>query len=150
MKRKHRRLVFVGVALAGLAAGGGLVVAALGDNLTYFRTPQDLVDERPKVGKQFRLGGLVEENSVELQGDGLTVRFMVVDGVGGIPVEFTGVLPDLFREGQGVIAEGALSEGGTFVARTVLAKHDENYMAPEVAEALERSGHPVAIEGDGS
>jgi len=152
MKRKHRRMVLAGVALAGLAAGGGLVLAALGDNLTYFRSPEDILTASPEVGRAFRLGGLVEEGSLAMQDDGLTFNFRVVDGAHGIPVRFTGILPDLFREGQGIIAEGALTANGVFVADTVLAKHDENYMAPEVAEALEKSGHPSAkaAEGDGS
>ncbi|MEO1249229.1 MAG: cytochrome c maturation protein CcmE [Pseudomonadota bacterium] len=152
MKRKHRRMILAGVALAGLAAGGGLVLAALGDNLTYFRTPDDILTDAPEVGRAFRLGGLVEDGSLEMRPDGLTFRFRVVDGAHGIPVEFTGILPDLFREGQGIIAEGALTADGTFMADTVLAKHDENYMSPEVAEALERTGHPSAKQttGDGS
>ena len=151
MKRKHRRMVIAGIALAGLAAGGGLVLAALGDNLTYFRTPADLLTSSPAVGRTFRLGGLVEDGSVEVAPDGLTFRFRVVDGKHVVPVAFTGVLPDLFREGQGIIAEGALGADGTFVADTVLAKHDENYMPPELAEALEKSGHPMEKTGnDGS
>lgn len=150
MKRKHRRMVLAGVALAGLAAGGGLVLAALGENLTYFRSPEDILTDSPDVGRAFRLGGLVEDGSLVMQADGLTFRFRVVDGAHGIPVQFTGILPDLFREGQGIIAEGALSADGVFLADTVLAKHDENYMAPEVAEALEKSGHPAARKTDGS
>jgi cytochrome c-type biogenesis protein CcmE len=94
-------------------------------------------------GRQFRLGGLVKPGSVTRPGDGLTTRFVVTDGPKEVAVEYVGILPDLFREGQGVIARGALDEGGLFAASEVLAKHDENYMPPEVADALEQSGHTV-------
>jgi cytochrome c-type biogenesis protein CcmE len=124
-----------------LALGGAtaLVLTAIGDNLLYFYSPTDLTEREVAPGQRFRLGGLVEEGSVEK--DGETVRFAVTDMVHTIPVTFTGILPDLFREGQGVVTEGQLGPDGLFQAASVLAKHDENYMPPEVADSLKESGY---------
>jgi cytochrome c-type biogenesis protein CcmE len=135
-KRKRLYLVLAGMVLLGAAAG--LVLFAFQDNLVFFRSPSDIADKGVEEGRRFRLGGMVEEGSVVKEG--ITVHFRVTDYANAVAVEYTGLLPDLFREGQGVVTEGRLGPTGTFVADTVLAKHDENYMPPEVAEALEKSG----------
>ncbi len=138
MTRKRRRLYMV---LAGMLLLGGavaLVLVALEENLNYFYSPADLNTAPP--GRPIRLGGLVEEGSVQRQDDGLTVTFRITDLAASVPVTYRGILPDLFREGQSVITEGTLGPDGTFVAREVLAKHDENYMPPEVVDALKKSG----------
>jgi cytochrome c-type biogenesis protein CcmE len=137
--KKRRRLAF---AAALIAAGGVLaagIVYELGQNTQYFRSPSDIAANRTSPGIAFRLGGLVEEKSVR-HGAGADVHFMVTDGKQTVPVEYNGVLPALFREGQGVVALGAMNGAGTFVATEVLAKHDEKYMPPEVVDALKRSG----------
>ena len=138
--KKRRRLSF---AVAVLAAGAVLAVAIiyeLGQNTQYFRSPSDIAANKVEPGIAFRLGGLVEQKSVR-HGSGADVTFAVSDGKSIVPVEYNGVLPALFREGQGVVALGALNGTGTFVATEVLAKHDEKYMPPEVVDALKRSGH---------
>jgi cytochrome c-type biogenesis protein CcmE len=123
------------VAGAGVA---GVVVYGLGQNTMYFRSPSDVAAKQVREGVAFRLGGLVEKGSVQ-HGAGAEVRFRVTDGKSSVPADFNGVLPALFREGQGVVATGAM-DGGTFIASEVLAKHDEKYMPPEVVDALKRSG----------
>ena len=140
MTRKKRRLIVIGSAMVMLFAAAALVLNAFQDSLVFFRSPSDLAEKQPPQGRAFRLGGLVEEGSVTRQGDGLTVEFRVTDLAHSVPVTYRGILPDLFREGQGVVAEGRLRDDGVFVANEVLAKHDENYMPPEVAEALKKSG----------
>jgi cytochrome c-type biogenesis protein CcmE len=140
--KKQRRLAF---AITLLLAGGGaaaLAVYALQDNVLFFYSPTDIADHPEKVpeGRTFRVGGLVEKGSFK-KDKGLEVRFVVTDGKNAVPVSFSGVLPDLFREGQGVVAMGTRAADGTFQAREVLAKHDEKYMPPEVVDALKRSGH---------
>lgn len=137
--RKRRRILF---AAALVAAGGVLavgVVYELGQNTMYFRSPADIAANRVSPGVSFRLGGLVEAASVR-HGAGADVKFVLTDGKGKVPVDYNGVLPALFREGQGVVALGALGPDGTFQATEVLAKHDERYMPPEVVDALKRSG----------
>ncbi len=140
MKRKHRRLVFVVVGMAGLAIAAALVLNAFRDSLVFFYSPSEIIAKDLPEGRRLRVGGLVEEGSVRRLDDGLTTEFRVTDLSDTIEVVFKGVLPDLFREGQGVIAEGSLGANGVFVADSVLAKHDEKYMPPEVAEALKKSG----------
>ncbi len=140
MKRKHRRLTFVLTGLVLLGAAAGLVLVAFEDNLVFFYSPTDLTEKDIPEGRRFRIGGLVEEGSVTRLADGLTVSFRVTDLSETVPVIYKGVLPDLFREGQGVVAEGYLDASGVFTAETVLAKHDENYMPSEVADALRASG----------
>lgn len=137
--RKKKRLYIVGLGMLALAASTALVLNAFEDNLVFFFSPTDLQAKPVEDGRAFRLGGLVEEGSVQ-RDDGLTVTFRVTDMANTIPVTYTGQLPDLFREGQGVVAQGILRQG-VFVAREVLAKHDETYMPPEVAEALKRADH---------
>jgi cytochrome c-type biogenesis protein CcmE len=139
MKPKRRRLVFVAAGMVLLGAAAGLALYAMNDSLVFFYSPSDLVAKDITPGRTLRLGGLVETGSVQRDG-GTTVRFRVTDMAATVPVVYTGLLPDLFREGQGVVAEGALDSDGVFVAAEVLAKHDENYMPKEVVDALKKSG----------
>ena len=145
MKRKTRRLafVFVGLALVGIAAT--LVLAAFRDNLVFFYSPTDVVQRPLPADQRVRLGGLVEEGSVVRASGGTRVSFRITDLMNALPVTYDGILPDLFRDGQGVVAEGRF-RGGVFAADSVLAKHDENYMPPEVAEALKKSGQWEQME----
>ena len=140
MTRKRRRLFAVLAGMATLGVAAALVLSALDDSLVFFHSPSEVAAREIPPDRRFRIGGLVEEESVERDADGLTVRFRVTDLSQSIAVSYTGLLPDLFREGQGVIAEGRLDASGVFVASEVLAKHDENYLPPEVAEALKKSG----------
>lgn len=140
MTRKQRRATFIFVSLGILGLAAGLVLFALSDSVTFFYSPSDVAERGVEPGERIRLGGLVEEGSFRKLGDA-TVRFTVTDFVETMPVTYRGVLPDLFREGQGVVAEGAIQADGSFAADKVLAKHDENYMPPEVAEALKKSGN---------
>ena len=135
MKRKHKRLTFVIVALALVGLATGLVLFALGDGVSLFHSPTDVVEKQPGPDQRIRLGGLVEEGSVQRDEGSAEVRFTVTDMQSTVAVTYTGLLPDLFREGQGIVAEGRMKDG-VFVASEVLAKHDENYMPPEVADAL--------------
>ena len=139
MTRKQRRSVLIGVCLAVLGLAVGLVMFALEDSIVFFYSPSDVAEKRIKPGQRIRLGGLVEEGS-DKRGEKTTVQFTVTDTAKTISVMYTGVLPDLFREGQGVVTEGKLGSDGVFIADSVLAKHDENYMPPEVAEALKKQG----------
>jgi cytochrome c-type biogenesis protein CcmE len=140
MTRKQRRLVLIGSGLAVIAVAAALVLSALKDSIVFFNSPTDVVEKQVKPGDRIRLGGLVKPGSLA-RGDNLNVRFEVTDGNRAIPVAYTGILPDLFREGQGVVTEGALDASGLFKADTVLAKHDETYMPKEVADALKKQGH---------
>ncbi len=140
MTRKRRRLVLISSGMIALSAAVALVLIAFEDNLVFFYSPSDLLAEKVPESRALRLGGLVEEDSVKRLADGLTVEFRVTDLANAVPVTYRGILPDLFREGQGVVAEGRLGADGVFVADEVLAKHDENYMPPEVAEALKEAG----------
>lgn len=141
MTRKRKRLLVVLLGLGLLGTASGLVLFAFNDNLVFFMSPSDVVARGSPETRRLRLGGLVETGSVSRETDGRTVDFRVTDGSKAVPVTFRGVLPDLFREGQGVVVEGALGQNGIFKADTVLAKHDERYMPPEVADALKRAGH---------
>jgi len=140
MTRKRRRLYLVIALVLALGTATGLVLTAFQDNIMFFYAPSDLAEEPVAPGRRFRLGGLVEEGSIGRAADGVTITFRVTDTAEVVPVNFRGLLPDLFREGQGVVAEGSLDDSGIFVATEVLAKHDENYMPPEVAEALKKRG----------
>jgi cytochrome c-type biogenesis protein CcmE len=140
MTRKQRRLALIGGAAGVLAVAVALMLNAFRDSIVFFNSPSDVAEKHIEPGTRIRLGGLVETGSV-VRGDNLSIRFKVTDGNREIPVSYRGVLPDLFREGQGVVAEGALDGGGVFDADTILAKHDENYMPKEVADALKKSGH---------
>src|SRR3954468_6404509 len=147
MTRKQRRLTMIGGALVVLAIAAALVLNALRDSIVFFSTPAMVAEKHIPAGKRFRLGGLVQPGSLK-RGDNLAVRFEVADGSATLPVAFQGILPDLFREGQGVVAEGALDGSGVFKADTVLAKHDETYMPKEVADALKKQGHWKDDYGD--
>ena len=140
MTRKQRRLVLIGSGVAVLAVAVALVLSALKDSIVFFNSPTDVVEKQIKPGTRIRIGGLVKEGSVQ-RGDSLAVRFDVTDGKSTVVVAYQGLLPDLFREGQGVVAEGTLDAAGTFRADNVLAKHDETYMPKEVADALKKQGH---------
>ena len=140
MTRKQRRLTMIGCSLAVLALAAGLVLYALRDSIVFFSTPSMVSEQHIAPGRRFRLGGLVQPGSLK-RGDNLAVSFEVADGSAKLPVAYKGLLPDLFREGQGIVAEGALDSSGVFKADTVLAKHDENYMPKEVADALKKQGH---------
>lgn len=132
--------------LAALACAAGalaLLLNAFRSNLVFFFSPTQVVAREAPVARSFRLGGLVVPGSMRREGDGLTVRFIVTDTAREVPVVYRGLLPDLFREGKGVVANGKLQEDGVFVAREVLAKHDENYMPPEAADALAKAGKPI-------
>jgi len=139
VKRKHRRLSIVLLALLALGGAVALVMAAFEENIVFFFSPTEIAEKQITADQRLRVGGLVEEGSVSKAEDGVTVQFAVTDTVNKVPVAYKGILPDLFREGQGVVIEGRLING-VFKADNVLAKHDENYMPPEVAEALKKSG----------
>lgn len=139
MTRKQRRGVLIGTCLVVLGVAVGLVLYAMRDSIVFFYSPSDIAEMQVTPGQRFRLGGLVETGSVA-RDEGTTVRFVITDGAKTLPVTYTGVLPDLFREGQGVVAEGMLAPDGVFRADNVLAKHDENYMPPEVAAKLKEQG----------
>lgn len=139
MTRKQRRMTIIGGSLAVLALAAALVLNALRDSIVFFSTPTMVAEKHVEPGKRFRLGGLVQPGSLQ-RGDNLAVTFEVADGNAKLPVAYKGILPDLFREGQGVVAEGSMGPDGTFVATNVLAKHDENYIPKEVVDALKASG----------
>lgn len=138
--RKTRRLQIVIAGMTMLGISVALVLFAFNDSLVFFFTPSDLTDRNVNPGQRVRLGGLVEEGSVSKSSDGLTTHFVITDLSSTVQVSYTGIVPDLFREGQGVVAEGTLAADGAMVATEVLAKHDENYMPAEVADALKKSG----------
>jgi cytochrome c-type biogenesis protein CcmE len=140
MTRKRRRLVLIGGALCVLAIAVALMLNALRDSIVFFNSPSDVAQKHVPAGTRIRIGGLVKPGSVA-RGENLKIRFDVTDGNRDIAVAYQGMLPDLFREGQGVVAEGALDGAGQFNADTILAKHDETYMPKEVADALKKSGH---------
>jgi len=140
MTRKQRRFAMIAGGVAVLGAAVLLVLGSLKDSIVFFNSPTDVVQKHVAPGSRIRLGGLVVSGSV-VRGDDLAVRFEVSDGNNAIPVTYKGILPDLFREGQGIVAEGALDPAGSFKADNVLAKHDETYMPKEVAEALKKQGH---------
>jgi cytochrome c-type biogenesis protein CcmE len=139
MTRKQRRGILIGTCLAVLGVAVGLVLFAMRDSIVFFYSPSEVAEMRIAPGQRFRLGGLVEAGSV-VRGEGTSVRFVITDQAKTLPVTYVGVLPDLFREGQGVVAEGVLEPDGVFHADNVLAKHDENYMPPEVAKKLKAQG----------
>ena len=141
MKPRHKRLAAIALGLAALGIATALVLSAFEKNLVFFFTPSQVAANEAPQGRLFRIGGMVLAGSV--QRSGIEVRFVVTDTAKSIPVVYRGALPDLFREGKGVVAQGTLGPDGVFQAREVLAKHDENYMPPEAAEALRKAGHPI-------
>lgn len=140
MKRKQRRLIFVLAGLVLLAGAAAIVLDVLSDNLVFFYSPTDLATKDVPTGRRLRIGGLVADGSVHKAADGKSVTFDVTDKAHQVMVTYTGALPDLFREGQGVVVEGVREGNGNIVASSVLAKHDERYMPPEVVDALKRAG----------
>lgn len=147
MKRKTLRLYLLAASLCLLGVAVGLTLYAFQSRIVYFFSPSDIAASRPDTGRVVRLGGLVEAGSVQRTGDGATISFKVTDLKNTVAVSYRGVLPDLFREGQGVVVEGAYGSDGAFTASEVLAKHDEKYMPPEVAKALKESGRWQEGEG---
>jgi cytochrome c-type biogenesis protein CcmE len=143
LKPRTKRAAWIAAGLAALGLAATLVLNAFQSNLVFFFTPSQVAAHEAPRDRAFRIGGLVEAGSLVRDKDALTVRFKVTDTVQTIPVVFTGILPDLFREGKGVVAQGRIGADGTFQAKEILAKHDENYMPPEAAEALRKAGHPI-------
>jgi cytochrome c-type biogenesis protein CcmE len=139
MKRRHKRIAFVVASLAGLGIATALVLSAFQNNLVFFFSPTQVASKEAPIGRTFRVGGLVENGSVKRDTDGLTVRFSVTDTAKSIPVVFKGILPDLFKEGRGCVAEGKVGNDGVFYADQVLAKHDENYMPPQAGDAIDKA-----------
>jgi cytochrome c-type biogenesis protein CcmE len=139
MKPRHKKLALISVAVAAIGVAVVLVLNAFNSNLVLFFSPTQVAEGEAPTNRAFRIGGLVEEGSIKRDPDGLTVRFVVTDTAMTIPVAYTGILPDLFKEGKGVVAEGRLGADGLFTATQVLAKHDENYMPPEAASAIEQA-----------
>ena len=139
MKPRHKRFIAISVGVAALAVAAALVLSAFQSNLVFFFTPSQVAANEAPQGRAFRIGGLVTPGSVKRQPDGVTVQFVVTDTAKDIPVVYRGILPDLFREGKGVVAQGQLGADGVFRASEVLAKHDENYMTPDAAHAVEQA-----------
>ncbi len=146
MKARHRRLAWIGGGVALLGVAVALVLNAFQSNLVFFFTPSQVATREAPQGRTFRVGGLVEEKSLRRERDGLTIRFNVTDTANTIPVVYTGILPDLFKEGKGVVAQGQIGPDGVFRASEVLAKHDENYMPPEAADAVRKAHGAAAAE----
>jgi cytochrome c-type biogenesis protein CcmE len=142
--KRKKRMTLIGLMLLGIAIAAGFALQAFNENLMFFYAPSEVVAGEAPTGRMIRVGGLVTDGSVQRQSDGLTVQFDVTDNEETITVQYTGILPDLFREGQGIVAHGRLQQDQLFVAEEVLAKHDENYMPPEVADALKAS-HDKAV-----
>jgi cytochrome c-type biogenesis protein CcmE len=139
MKPRHKRLAAIALGVVALGIAAALVLAAFNENLVFFFTPSQVAAKEAPLGRTFRIGGMVEKGSVKRRGDGVTVQFAVTDTAKTIPVTYRGALPDLFREGKGVVAQGQLGPDGVFEAKEVLAKHDENYMPPLAAEAVKKA-----------
>ena len=136
MKPKNQRLVLASLALVAVLGAGGLALSAMGEGAAFFYSPADAAKSPPPPGKAIRLGGMVERGSLVRQADGVTIAFIVTDGIDQVPVRFRGIAPDLFREGSGVVAEGSFTRDGGFAATNLLAKHDERYMPPQIAGKL--------------
>src|SRR4029453_15493905 len=141
MKRRHKRIAFIAAGLAALSIAAYLVASAFRNNLVFFFSPTQVAAKEAPVNRTFRIGGLVEEGTLKRESDGLTVRFTVTDTAASIRGVYKGILPDLFKEGRGCVAQGRLGDDGVFRAEEVLAKHDENYMPPEAGEAIDKAKH---------
>ncbi|PTQ10124.1 cytochrome c maturation protein CcmE [Sphingomonas oleivorans] len=139
MKAKHQRLSLALIALVAIIGAGLLAMSALKDQAAYFYTPSDAARDHVRPGVAVRLGGMVQKGSIRREADGVTIRFVVTDGAEAVPVRFKGIVPDLFKEDSGVVAEGRFEPGGGFVADNILAKHDERYMPPQMAGEMHRS-----------
>ena len=146
MKPRHRRMIWIAGGLAALGVATALVLNAFNSNLVFFYSPTQIATGEAPKNKHFRLGGMVEENSLKRDPNVVGVTFIVTDCAKSVPVRFAGILPDLFKEGRGVVAQGHLNDDGSFIAAEVLAKHDENYMPPEAAEAMKKSGQPACTQ----
>ena len=138
MKKRHKRIIFIVCSLAALGLATWLVLGAFRNNLVFFFSPTQVAAKEAPVGRTFRIGGLVQDGSLKRESDGLTIRFVVTDTANTIPVSYKGILPDLFKEGRGCVAQGRVGADGVFYADQIMAKHDENYMPPEAAKALEQ------------
>jgi cytochrome c-type biogenesis protein CcmE len=138
MKKRHKRIIFIVCSLAALGLATWLVLGAFRNNLVFFFSPTQIATKEAPVGRTFRIGGLVQDGSLKRESDGLTIRFTVTDTANTIPVVYKGILPDLFKEGRGCVAQGRVGPDGVFYADQIMAKHDENYMPPEAAKALEQ------------
>lgn len=141
MKRRHKRIGFIVAGLAGLGIAAALVLSAFQSNLVFFFSPSQIAANEAPANRAFRVGGLVEQGTLKRGSDGLTVSFTVTDTAKSIPVVYKGILPDLFKEGKGCVAQGRLGADGVFYADQVLAKHDENYMPPEAGQAIDKAKH---------
>jgi cytochrome c-type biogenesis protein CcmE len=139
MKRRHKRIAFILVGLAGLGVAAYLVANAFRNNLVFFFSPTQVAAKEAPINRTFRIGGLVQEGTLKRDSDGLTVRFIVTDTAANVPVVYKGILPDLFKEGRGCVAQGKIGADGVFQADQVLAKHDENYMPPEAGQAIDKA-----------
>ena len=139
MKTRHKRIAFIALGLAGLSIAAFLVTNAFKNNLVFFFSPSQIASKEAPIGRNFRVGGLVEKGSIKRDNDGLTVQFSVTDTARSVPVVYKGILPDLFKEGRGCVATGRLGSDGIFHADEVLAKHDENYMPPEAGKAIDKA-----------
>jgi len=144
--KRKKRLALIVLMITGIAVAAGFALKAFNENLMFFYTPTNVVNGEAPLEHPIRVGGLVTTGSVQRQADGLTVQFDVTDNAETVTIQYTGILPDLFREGQGIVALGELGKNGVFVASEVLAKHDENYMPPEVADAL-KTAHEAGVQG---
>ena len=141
MKRRHKRIAFIAAGLAALSIAAYLVASAFRNNLVFFFSPTQVAAKEAPVNRTFRVGGLVQEGTLKRDADGLTVHFIVTDTVASVPVIYKGILPDLFKEGRGCVAQGRVGNDGVFYAESVLAKHDENYMPPEAGQAIDKAKH---------
>ena len=150
MKSRHKKLALIGGALAIVGIIAALVLNALNSNIALYITPTEVAEGKAPQGKLFRIGGLVKEGSMQRQADGVTISFIITDTAKDIPVAYKGILPDLFKEGKGAVAQGKLDGSGTFVATEVLAKHDSTYMPPQVAQAIARAKAAHRIPADAS
>ena len=139
MKKRHKRIIFIMCSLAALGLAAWLVLGAFRNNLVFFFSPTQVTAKEAPLGRTFRIGGLVQTGSLKRDSDGLTIRFVVTDTANNLPVVYKGILPDLFKEGRGCVAQGKVGPDGTFYADQIMAKHDENYMPPEAARALDQA-----------
>jgi cytochrome c-type biogenesis protein CcmE len=145
MKQRHKRLALLGLGLVALGGAAALILNAFQSNLVFFFSPSQVAAREAPEGRSFRIGGLVQAGSLQRQADGVSVRFVVTDTAHDIAVVYTGILPDLFKEGKGVVAQGELGPDGVFHAKEVLAKHDANYMPPQAADAVEKARRAAAM-----
>ena len=141
MKKRHKRIVFIVISLAALGLATWLVLGAFRNNLVFFFSPTQVMAKEAPIGRTFRVGGLVENGSLKRDTDGLTIRFTVTDTANSIPVVYKGIMPDLFKEGRGCVAQGRVGSDGVFYADTIMAKHDENYMPPQAGQAIDSAKH---------